>query len=369
MDRTRRTHQMVRWLGPPAVLLGVGLGMALPLGGGVANATGPDGSETHASETKTAHRAPTRTARQDSTADTSAPSARATANASKPKKSAPRSALSPTVRAPIRADDQDDDAPVGVFVATDAPLRPAATASSIDGVVATPPASAPRESAAPITVMAIVNDTLRWSGLGGLAPRDSVPDLPVPDVIAGVWLGVRDLQRRLTTAGPSTPSALASAVPTGTVGRPGYLGLSGAMITGYDTRITYTNGTWADLRMFSTGGLVVGASPASTGLQNVAVSYQLQRAVNGSWQTINTAPMQYGPVRGTGRLTFKPYTFGSPTQYRGSSGYRTVYVVVWQDAATGRALATTVIVPSSINDNACSTRYMRCTRYADGIVM
>ncbi|WP_328359578.1 tandem-95 repeat protein [Mycobacterium sp. NBC_00419] len=44
---------------------------------------------------------------------------------------------------------------------------------------------------APVTVRAIFTDTLKWVGLGALVPTAPIPDTPVPDFIAGAWVGVR----------------------------------------------------------------------------------------------------------------------------------------------------------------------------------
>ncbi len=49
----------------------------------------------------------------------------------------------------------------------------------------------PAPVTAPVTVRAIVDDTLSWIGLGDLAPTVPVPDAPVPDLIAAAWVGVR----------------------------------------------------------------------------------------------------------------------------------------------------------------------------------
>ncbi len=44
---------------------------------------------------------------------------------------------------------------------------------------------------APVTVRAIVDDTLDWIGFKDFAPTVPVPDAPVPDLIAAAWVGVR----------------------------------------------------------------------------------------------------------------------------------------------------------------------------------
>ena len=56
----------------------------------------------------------------------------------------------------------------------------------------------------PITLRAIVTDTLTWFGLGGLAPRLPIPDLPVPALVPGsLWLGYREVQRTLNNQRPT----------------------------------------------------------------------------------------------------------------------------------------------------------------------
>lgn len=49
----------------------------------------------------------------------------------------------------------------------------------------------PAPVTAPVTVRAIIDETLDWVGLADLAPKVPIPDAPVPDPVAAAWLGVR----------------------------------------------------------------------------------------------------------------------------------------------------------------------------------
>jgi VCBS repeat-containing protein len=78
-------------------------------------------------------------------------------------------------------------------------------------------------TAAPVTWRAIAADVLAWTGLGKLAPDSPIPADPTPDLIAGLWIGVRKVHYSwfnsypTATASPAPTQDLHTGVITGTI--------------------------------------------------------------------------------------------------------------------------------------------------------
>lgn len=60
----------------------------------------------------------------------------------------------------------------------------------------------PEWVSAPVTWRSIIDEGLSWLGLGALAPNLSVPQFPVPDLIAGIWVGMRRLHSTFFNSAP-----------------------------------------------------------------------------------------------------------------------------------------------------------------------
>ncbi|GJF09176.1 hypothetical protein NGTWS1803_13960 [Mycolicibacterium cyprinidarum] len=60
----------------------------------------------------------------------------------------------------------------------------------------------PESVTAPVTWRSILTEGLSWLGLGALAPNLPVPQFPVPDLIAGAWVGMRKLHHALLNSAP-----------------------------------------------------------------------------------------------------------------------------------------------------------------------
>ncbi|MGD9619532.1 MAG: Ig-like domain-containing protein [Mycolicibacterium sp.] len=60
----------------------------------------------------------------------------------------------------------------------------------------------PEWVSAPVTWRSILTEGLSWLGLGALAPNLLVPQLPVPDLIAGLWMGMRRLHYTVFNSAP-----------------------------------------------------------------------------------------------------------------------------------------------------------------------
>lgn len=60
----------------------------------------------------------------------------------------------------------------------------------------------PEWVSAPVTWASILTESLSWFGLGALSPNLPVPQFPVPDLIAGVWVGMRRLHYTFFNSAP-----------------------------------------------------------------------------------------------------------------------------------------------------------------------
>lgn len=109
-------------------------------------------------------------------------------------------------------------------MSVNATTTPAASAQSTVSSPAAP--AAPEEStsrpqypdsvSAPVSWRAIVTEGLSWIGLGALAPHLPVPQFPVPDLIAGAWIGLRRLHYTFVNSAPRlTPGAYTEDPHTG----------------------------------------------------------------------------------------------------------------------------------------------------------
>jgi hypothetical protein len=65
--------------------------------------------------------------------------------------------------------------------------------------------------AAPVTLRSVVTDVLTWLGLSPLAANLPVPDLPVPQLVEGLWLVVRRFQFTLNNQAPIAHPTLSEA--------------------------------------------------------------------------------------------------------------------------------------------------------------
>ncbi len=77
-----------------------------------------------------------------------------------------------------------------------APSSPAAVADSVSQP------DYPESVNAPVTWRSILTESLSWFGLGTLAPNLPVPQFPVPDLIAGAWVGMRRLHYTFFNSAP-----------------------------------------------------------------------------------------------------------------------------------------------------------------------
>ncbi len=83
-----------------------------------------------------------------------------------------------------------------VAAALSAPHQPAAVADSMRRP------DYPEWVSAPVTWSSILTESLSWFGLGALSPNLPVPQFPVPDLLAGVWVGMRRLHYTFFNSAP-----------------------------------------------------------------------------------------------------------------------------------------------------------------------
>jgi hypothetical protein len=149
----------------------------------------------------------------------------------------------------------------------------------------------------------------------------------------------------------------------GNAGQIGTVWVNGPLINAWDSATPLQNGTTFYAKNFSVGGITVGRSPSSFE-QRVTVVSGIQRW-DGSWVDIQSRTRS-GVVRGTGTVSFPEWTW-SPSVSNNRAFYRVVHVIYWVDSASGQLVAVTGVVPNSLADNRCSTKYFRCTSYTDSL--
>jgi hypothetical protein len=94
------------------------------------------------------------------------------------------------------------------------PKAVVATATASSAISAATPAAVtvipayPAAVTAPVTLSGIVSDLLKWVGLPGLAQNSPIPAIPIPEPLAALWIGVREIEYRVNnqypTARPTT---------------------------------------------------------------------------------------------------------------------------------------------------------------------
>ncbi|MCX2933295.1 Ig-like domain-containing protein [Mycobacterium sp. CVI_P3] len=148
----------------------------------------------------------------------------------------------------------------GQVVSSGRSTPPAAAAAS--GTSARPATStvptAVRSYPAPATLHAMVTEALTWAGLTTPAPRFPIPDTPIADQIAGLWVGVRRLQYTLFNSYPSLhPSEPVEDPDTGVI--TGNLG--GTDADGDPLTYTVTNATHGSVAISTDGSYVYTPEP------------------------------------------------------------------------------------------------------------
>lgn len=152
--------------------------------------------------------------------------------------------------------------------------------------------------------------------------------------------------------------------------RSGYTGgvtLNGAMTIGRDQMVYNTCCSYV-LKRFSSAGVTVTATTAYAGTQRVYGVYQLQRWYNGAWQNLAQSGAYSGVVSAGGTLSFPGVTLDAPN-YTGQFAYRIRLALSWERATTGTLLGSQWIIADRVAENACATRFTRCTPYTDSVVM
>ncbi len=131
--------------------------------------------------------------------------------------------------------------PAGYSAAIDGVTRPVpaalAAAESSDGP------SYPDAVTAPVTWRSMVTEALTWNGLGALASYFPLSDDRVPDLIAGLWVGVRKFRYTFFNAAPTLAPTVGDPDPyTGIVD--GHLGAADADgdVLSYTVTTAPTNG-------------------------------------------------------------------------------------------------------------------------------
>ncbi|MGX9792386.1 M4 family metallopeptidase [Mycobacterium sp. MMS18-G62] len=198
-------------------------------------------------------------------------------------------------------------------VSVTVPSTTQATAQPVAKTVAAQPATA-----APVTVGSMVADVLTWMGWGGdLANGLRIPGgAPVPDLIAGLWLAVREAAYRVNNQRPFAQPTLSSQGPDGV-----YTGSVNA--TDYDD----TNLTYAVSRAPEHGTLVVDKSGSFT----------------------YTPDSAWAATGGTDSFTITvDDTVGNPLHIHGLLG------LIGQDGPTS-ATVTVTVSPAAITDKAIRT--------------
>lgn len=150
---------------------------------------------------------------------------------------------------------------------------------------------------------------------------------------------------------PDRPAAAWSYAAT--VQRPGAVSIP---------RVNATDWTYSSVStvpfLYSSEGPVAYRSPASTGAQNVAGSYAIQRWTGTQWATIST---QYTPAYtiSAGSTWVRLPALNVTLQPHMRGYLRVSWAFAWTSATNAASLGATVILPSSTSDFACVTRSVR----------
>jgi hypothetical protein len=94
---------------------------------------------------------------------------------------------------------------------------PAAATAAVSVPAVSVPAAATAVPAVRVTLRSVVTDVLGWVGWTSLAPYVPLPNLPVPAPLDSLWLGVRDIVRRLGHPVGVAGSVDLAGVPSDTV--------------------------------------------------------------------------------------------------------------------------------------------------------
>lgn len=151
------------------------------------------------------------------------------------------------------------------------------------------------------------------------------------------------------------------------VGRSGQIGsvtVDGPMVNAWDVGVRLANGTYFYTKNWNVGGFIVTRSPSSYS-QRVAGVSTIQRW-DGRWVDIQSRSWT-GTVSGGGTLSFPAWTWSPTNVPNNRASYRVNFQIAWYDAASGKLLAYTAILPNAYSDNRCSTKNLRCTSYTDGL--
>lgn len=110
---------------------------------------------------------------------------------------------------------------------------PAAAEATPNTVSVEPRPAYPAPVTAPVTWHSIVTESLSWMGLGGLTPGLPIPAAPVPDLIAGAWVGLRKLNYTLFNSRPTLhPNSFTENPDSGAItGNLGGVDVDGDVIT------------------------------------------------------------------------------------------------------------------------------------------
>ncbi len=111
--------------------------------------------------------------------------------------------VSETSSGPDRVDSQELSLEESTEPAPEA-VRAAASTVSVAEALAVSAASHPAYPApvtAPVTWRSILTETLAWLGMG-MGPSLPIPEHPVPDLLAGLWIGMRKLQYTFFNSAP-----------------------------------------------------------------------------------------------------------------------------------------------------------------------
>ncbi|HEX3929896.1 MAG TPA: hypothetical protein VHW64_04290 [Nocardioides sp.] len=124
---------------------------------------------------------------------------------------------------------------------------------------------------------------------------------------------------------------------------------------------------------FTTTGVTVGPTAASRNSQTVTARYRLE-----SWSDADPTwvPMQeydvsknvgpYNPDHDAASFVMGQHIFWYPTLSAGSTLYRVMYTISWEDSVTGAQLGYWDVYPDAVN-NACALPKTPCKVWTEGI--